>query len=176
MPLEEINDQLVHKISTFATKQLRLEERIELLEEQVKAAKKQLTQISEIDIPEVMEEAGVRSIQLSDGSEVKVKEILLANIKKADEPEAYTWLVKHDLGSIIKSSFILEYGKGESKKANEAKAVLEEHSLDFKSKETVHVQTLRKTMRELLEDGDVKVPMQLFGIHEVRKTEIERRK
>lgn len=175
MAIEEIEDHVVNKISAFAQKQIRLEQRVKALEDQLKEAKKQLAQVSEVDIPEVMEEAGVQSIMLIDGSKVKVKPIFIANIKKENEAEAFEWLIKHDLGPIIKRSFTLEFGKGESELAEEAERILRLNGFeDYKSKESVHPQTLRKTMRELMEDGELRVPMELFGIHELRKTEIER--
>ena len=56
--------------SELAERQIKLEDEVSRLEEQLKLAKQNLRQVSEIDLPELMNTLNVKEFKLNDGTKV----------------------------------------------------------------------------------------------------------
>ena len=64
--------------------------------------KEQAKQLSQFDIPAMMEEMHITKLKLKDGESVEIKKIYGASIPQENQEAAFTWLRDHDLGDIIK--------------------------------------------------------------------------
>jgi len=140
------------------------QERVERLEDTLKAAKAELRRLLDVELPATMAELGVERINLRDGSALEVKQVVDARIPRAKQAEALAWLREHGYGDLIKSQVVASFGAGDDEVARAAQLYLEEIGAPVQAKETVHPQTLKAWARERLEAGD-EIPDDLFGLY-----------
>lgn len=155
----------------LSNRQIDLERNIEEQENTIKRLKAQHRTISEIDIPNLMLELGVKEIKLPDGSAVQVKPELDVSILLNDRPEAWEWLTKKGFGGLIKTEIIVAYGKGELDAAIKfQREVIKKYKVDAVMERGVHPQTLKAFAKEQLRDG--KDLPSLFNVDVYSKTKI----
>lgn len=175
-----------------AAAQLRaLETAIELAEKTVAELKEKHRRISEEEIPEKMFELGMEEFTLLDGSIVSVSPQYGCAITEANRFAAYEFLRKTGNESLIKNVLALQFGKGEDKKAQEVKALLETNKLPFSESTTIHPQTLKAFIKESIEEHNgemvlvdepdpekakVHLPMNLFSVFVGKKATIKTKK
>lgn len=87
-------------------------------------------------IPQALSEAGVSSLTTTGGRKIEVGEQIFVSITKANEDAAFAWLHAHGHGALIKTV----------------------------EKTSVHPQSLKALMRDLLSEG-VDVPVEVFSLH-----------
>lgn len=168
-----VSDNSLGSIARLAAKQLQIQDWIAGQEARLAEAREALRTLTELDLPQAMDEAGVAEFRLQDGSRVTVKQFYGASIPKDRTHEAHQWLVKNGHGDIIKNEVICRFGKGDGHMAEQAIAVLKAARFDPEQKESVHASTLKAWVREQVESGAT-VPLELFGAHIGRKTEIKK--
>ena len=78
----DVDDQDLKQVSILANTQRELENKIAKQEEELKETKRQLKQVSEVDIPEALAESGLSEIKLTDGTKVSVQQFYSASIPK----------------------------------------------------------------------------------------------
>ncbi len=135
-----------------------------LAEEALKAAQAAVRLIEELDLPELMKEAGQEKLRTSDGYDVELIETLRASIPAASLAQALAWLVANGQASIIKRDIRLQFGKDEDEKAQAALDLVLNNGFMPQDKQTVHPQTLAAVIREMMSAG-VDVPLGLLGAH-----------
>lgn len=162
---------ILAELSKAAEEQVEAELKVEEIEEQLKAAKKELNDIAEKRIPELMERADMESVTTASGKKVVVAETLRASIPKARRGEAYRWLDESGNGSIIKRKVQAQFAKNEEA---EAQALLERLREVFplaEIEESVHASTLKAFVKERLENGE-EVDADLFGVFVQKRAKI----
>ncbi len=153
---------------------LREQQRIvEAAQAQLDEAQAALTKLQLYDIPEAMTAAGLTELKLADKSVLTVKEDLNVSISQDNQRPAYSWLRQHQLGSIIRSQFIVDARGAEDGDAlhKELEELTQAHELPLEAKETIHAATLKATVKELLEKGTVLPPC--FTVHQFKKAGIK---
>ena len=143
--------------------------------ENAKDAKKELLQLTDNELPNMLAEIGLSKMTLDDGSEVTVKQTYGASILVANRPKAYEWLREHGYDDIIKNVVSCQFGRGEDEKALAFKAVAEKEGYPADQKTDIHTGTLRAFVKELCEGG-VDFPMELFGAYIGQRAIIKRSK
>lgn len=155
------------EITALAERQLDLEHLIEEAEESLKSLKEQHRAVSENDLPEAMEEAGMMEFKLKDGRKVTVNRKYHASIPKAHQSQAFRWLREHGHDGIIKRDITLKFGKGDDELARKIRDLLSDElgdeTVGIADKEHVHHSTLRAFVREQIEAGE-DLPMDEFGV------------
>jgi hypothetical protein len=154
---------------------------ISRLEADLKEAKKKHTSLVMETIPALFDEAEFSGFRMKDGREVVVEDIVSASIPKKNQPAAFQWCRDHDHGGIIKNEITIAFGKGEDDTAVQLLGKLAQEGYHgVKQKETIHTQTLKAWVRELIEQGDRgeipeadKLPEELFGVFRGRKAVIK---
>lgn len=159
-------------LANLARRQLDLEEQQGVLNATLNVVNESLRQVREIDIPEIMAEIGVRSIKLTDGSEVTIKEEIYASIRAAMSEKAFHWLNENNLGDVIKREISVKFGRGLSEDADELMEYSREHGLSASDKHSVHAMTLKALVKEQMERGVV-FPPEYFSIAPVKKSIIK---
>jgi len=168
------NEQL-KTISALAARQMKLERELAEINQKAKDVQKQLRQVSEIDLPEAMGEAGIEAFTTSDGANIAVRETLYASFPKAaaKKREAIQWLIDNDLATIVKEDVHVPFDKGEVEKVGRLVELLEQSGFDeYRVVETVNTGTIKAVIKELLQEGK-DVPLQLLGAYFVRKAEVK---
>lgn len=148
--LKEVNrlaNQLIDKEALIAEKQ-----------EELRQLQTEYRQIAEVDLPTVMEEIGMADFTLSDGRKVEIDVSFHASITEANRAAAFKWLRENNRGGIIKRAVSMEFGKGEDDKAQKYVDWLKKKYPDredkIKDAESVHPQTLKAFVREMMEEGE----------------------
>ena len=162
--VEEVDQGGIATVAKKAKEIAELEAQIAQAEEFLKIAKKDLLKKTDEDLPALMQELGIQSFTLDDGSKIDVKPTYGAYIKLDDRRMAFDWLRDNGFDDIIKNTISCTFGRGEDDKANSFKAVAENEGLYPEQKEDIHAQTLKAWVRERVETGD-SFPMELFGAY-----------
>jgi len=145
----------------IATKKAELsvvEDRANLLQERV--------------IPDLMQEAGVSSIKLANGSSVEVKPSIKASITLGNAEKAYSWLRDNGHGDLIKNTLTASFNKEEDARASSLMKMFEEQGYTYQRKEKVEPMTLKAFVSDQIERGK-DIPMDLFSIYITNKTTIK---
>ena len=106
------------QLSELCNKMLDLEEQAKRLEENLKKKKKEISKLSELEIPNLMQQAGIMSLKLADGSSVDVKPIYGARIPQSKESDAFSWLTSNGHGDLIKNIVSLNFQRSQDNEAN----------------------------------------------------------
>lgn len=178
MDLEKISitikDDDVKKISSKCNELLELQRIVEDLENQLTTHNNKLKNLQERIIPELMHQAGVSKIKLSDGNEVEVKPAYYAKIPVDKQDEAFSWLRLNGYDSLIKNTVTASFDKKQDNQVAKLIQVCEENNFSYLRKEKVEPMTLKATVRERIEDGK-DLPMDLFGVYITNKTKITKK-
>ena len=152
----EVKDTSVKAISRLAIKQLDLQAQVEAAEEALDNLKAQLKQVSELDLPNLMSECGMKEFKLDNGASIKVKKVYGASIKVENRDAAFAWLVEKGHEALIKTDVLVEFGKGKAERAEAQKFLddLKKDGFEADLKEGVHAQTLKAFAREQIEAGE----------------------
>ena len=161
-----IGDNSLKEMSDLCAEQAAIEEEIRQLEEQLKAKAKA--------VPAKMQELGLESLTLKDGSAVKVKQLVQASIPVKHRETAFQWLRDRGHGDLIKNQISAEFGKGEDQSAG--KFIDNIKSLGYEPKQKIWVEpmTLKAFVREQIAEG-VDIPMETFGIFVGAETKISKK-
>ena len=151
-----------------------LEDEIANAEKSVSKLKEQAKQLSQFEIPEMMEKMHITKLKLKDGESVEIKKIYGASIPQEHQEAAFTWLRNNDLGDIIKNDITVTFGRGEDNKAAEYASLAQGQGYEPVQKIGVHPQTLKAVVRERLESGR-EMPSDLFKTYAGNSTKITRR-
>lgn len=138
-------------------------------EEAFKLAQRVVKQITEVDLPELMETAGQDALKTADGFQVVVKENVRAHIKAENQPRAFGWLISEGHEKLIQRVFTFKFGNNQDAAAGAFEdAVLRLDDLpDYDDKKSVHSSSLSSFVKAELEAGR-EVPMDLLGVHRQR--------
>lgn len=169
----KVTDDQIKQIALLADHQRLLEKNIELQQGILEELTKQHRRLSETDLPNAMQEAGMTEFKLTDGTQIKIKPEVYASIPKAAQREAYRWLDEHKFGDIIKSKVEVAFGRDQRDAVKNLVAVIEGAGFDnYSTRESIHAGTLNAFVREQLEAG-VTLPQELFSVHRVSKAVIK---
>ena len=151
-----------------------LEDQIATSEDKIKLLKEEAKQISNFDIPTMMEEMNISKLKLKDGASVEVKPFYGAYITPDKQEKAFNWLREHGLGDIIKNDVTVTFGMGEDNKATAYAVLAKGQGYEPIQKIGVHAQTLKAVVRERTESGQ-EMPADLFNPFVGNQTKITRR-
>tara|TARA_R100001369_G_scaffold4073_2_gene12212 strand:+ start:1001 stop:1642 length:642 start_codon:yes stop_codon:yes gene_type:complete len=151
-------------IAILARKIRTKQQEVEELDKELKARKKDLLKLTDEELPSAMQELGISSFALDDGSTVDVKPTYGASILVANRLLAYGWLRDNGYDDIIKNVVSCEFGRGEDDKASAFKAFASKEGFPADQNESIHSGTLKAFVRERVEAGD-EFPMELFGAY-----------
>ena len=163
----------ISTVSNLAIKQLKLANELAELEGAVKAKKEELRLTTEQELPDAMQQAGLTEIVLSSGEKISISEFYSAHISKANQEQAYQWLISNGHEGLIKNEVMLKFGRGESGIVNETVSNLKARGLSPEVRQSVHPSTLKAFVREQLTSGN-DIPTEPFGIYIGTRATIKR--
>ena len=170
--LINVDTDKVKSISELCNRLLDLQEQARRIEENLKSKNDEIRMLSEQEIPNLMQEAGVSEFKLADGSSVSVKPFYAAKIPVSKTDEAFQWLTGNGYGDLIKNTVSLNFGKSEDNLANSLVEDLKSKGHNVSQKKKVEQQTLKAFVKEAIQNGQ-NVPMDLFGVYISNKTTIK---
>lgn len=170
--LINVDTDKVKSISELCNRLLDLQEQARRIEDNLKSKNDEIRVLSEQEIPNLMQEAGVSEFKLADGSSVSVKPFYAAKIPVSKTDEAFQWLTGNGYGDLIKNTVSLNFGKSEDNVANSLVEDLKSKGHNVSQKKKVEPQTLKAFVKEAIQNGQ-NVPMDLFGVYISNKTTIK---
>lgn len=172
---DEPGDNLKKSLMVAADRQEAIESEIEDLQNKLDEAKGRLKDVSEREIPQLLEGMEGRVI-LPDGRIIIINEKIRASLPKEKAPDAINWLDEHGHSAIVKRRFTIEFGKNDDKWADKFERDLRQRKkpLNVKRDKTVHAQTLTAFVKESLSKGE-DIPLDLFGVYRQRVAKIDRK-
>ena len=169
-----IGDNSLKEMADLCAEQASLQEEMTQLEEQLKAKAKAVRKLSEEIIPAKMQELGLESLTLKDGSSVTVKQKVQASIPIRYREEAFQWLRDNGHGDLIKNQVSASFGKGEDQAANEFIDNINSLGYEHTQKLWVEPMTLKAFVREQIAEGS-DIPMDKFGVFVGAETKISKK-
>jgi len=161
-----------------------LEDEILNAEKSVSKLKEKAKILSEVEIPQMMQEMQITKLKLKDGESVEVKPHYYASLAQGRgesdsdfaqrKEQAFKWLRDNGLGDIIKNDITVTFGRGEDNKAAVYADLARGQGFTPVQKEGVHAQTLKAVVRERIESGQ-DMPSDLFKTYAGNSTKISRR-
>jgi len=167
----QVNTGASKDIAESCNKLLNVQKEVEELEEALKKKKAEETFLSEQEIPNRMQEAGLSMLKLTDGSVVEIKPFYAAKIPATKTEEAFKWLRDNGHDAMIKNNVSLTFGKSEDSIAKSLVDELRQKGHNVKQVEKVEPMTLKGFVREQIQSGK-SVPNDLFGVYIANKTKI----
>ena len=116
----------------------------------------------------------LKTMKLSDGSGIEIREMYSATIPVANKEGAFNWLRNNGLGDLIKNEITVSFGRNEDNKAAEYASLAQGHGYQPNQKLKVEPMTLKALVRERLESGK-EMPTDLFNVFAGNKTKITRK-
>lgn len=161
---EDVQSVHIDKISEIAEEQVSKKAELTLLEGDLKRVKKEYIQLSQVDLPEAMQEVGMQSFTLSDGSAITIKDQMRASLPKKNKVEVANWLKAHGAGSLISDTVVVEFQKGVNSRAEELVDLLIEKGFsNFHEDISINTGSLKALAKERLAQGE-DIPLELMGI------------
>lgn len=164
-------EEKLSRLSSLAQQLIDAEDQVASLENQIKAAKEEVGRLSELAIPELMSDVGVREFKLSNGLKVSVKPFFSGKITDENAGEAYDWLDQRGFSDIVKGELIVQFRRNED--VTEIMELAHQLNFDTKEKMGIHHQTLSAFIKEQITEGK-DLPRELFGVYTGFKTKIGR--
>lgn len=152
-------DELNDLVRTMRQEELALEE----LEEKVVAKKERVKDLSERQLPDLMERMGLTQFVTKQGFKVEMKDKVFARIPEECRVQALQWLKDNGAGAIVRHDFKLSFKLSQRGYAEKARLLLEDSGLPYKEDPNVHHATLTSFAREKLEKGE-ELPESLFSV------------
>ena len=153
----------------------KLEDEVKEDEERLKTKKQRIDKLSGIAIPEIMESMKLKTMKLSDGSGIEIKEMYSATIPVANREGAFNWLRNNGLGDLIKNEITVSFGRNEDNKASEYADLARGRGYQPTQKLKVEPMTLKALFRERSENNQ-ELPAEHFNLFKGNRTKITRSK
>lgn len=161
------------RLTKLAGQQLDAEAAVAAAEAALLRAKDTLKDISERQIPELMQEVGMASYKTTTGLSIDVEENYRVSPPKAKRLECWAWLRANGAVALLKRKITVEFGKGEDEKAEALSTQLTKDYSLVQDDTNVHPQTLAAYVKKQMRDGKP-IPTDLFGIYVQKSSTITR--
>lgn len=175
--LDKADEASLENLVKHAEEMAELKDTIESIEGTLSELTKQYNYIAQEVIPNMLDELGLKTFELKDGSKITVKDFISGSLPKDEQgfSQAIDWLKENELEGILKTDVSMKFGKGEDNFAKNAIALLEQNGYAVESKYGVHPQTLYSSIRELQRHGVV-IPFEMLGLYAGKKADIKLKK
>lgn len=167
-----IPDESLSSLKKLIDMQLARESDITLLEKKLDELKEQHRKLSQETIPDKMQELGLSELRTDQGFMVRVQKFYSAKIPDEYRDKAVAWLRQTGNDGIIKTALSMAFGKGEDREVQRVSKLLKRAGIEFEAKQSIHPQTLKAFVREMVESGK-QISHQMFGIYIGNVTKIE---
>jgi hypothetical protein len=162
-----VSETNLSELAAVAEKQEELELEVKGLTLKLSQATARLKDVAERELPELMENLGLKTFETKNGLKIDVDKKLFASIAKGDlakQEKALQWLEDHGHDRLIKREFKIKFGKDEEKWANKFQGDLAKRKRPVHAEinKSVHSGTLSAFLADQIEQG-VDVPMEIFS-------------
>ena len=165
----EIGDNSKSALTGLVTQLYEAEADVARLDDELKAAKKRVVNISEEQLPEMLQDMGLEEGTVEGGLSIAIEEKVHASPKKDNREKVYDWLEEHGHGGLVKRTGVFTVGRNEEKKFRRWLKSIKTYAGVFQRK--VEPATLTKFVNDQLKAG-TDIPMELFGAYTRRAAKV----
>lgn len=169
---DKVSTEKGSTLSTLVRQSMEIEDDIAATEQQLKDLKYRKRKVNEEDIPALMNEMGMDSIEV-DGNKVKLRQFVHARISEEKRDEAFAWIRSIGEGDIIKNDVTVSFNAGQDNVAGAVVDELRSKGLDPAQKTHVHPMKLKAWVKERIEKGK-EIDFDTFGVHVGNEAKISR--
>ena len=169
---DKVSTEKGSTLSTLVRQSMEIEDDIAATEQHLKDLKYRKRKVNEEDIPALMSEMGMDSIEV-DGNKVKLRQFVHARISEEKRDEAFAWIRSIGEGDIIKNDVTVSFNAGQDNVAGAGVDDLRTKGLDPAQKQHVHPMKLKAWAKERIEKGQ-EIDFETFGIHVGTEAKISR--
>jgi len=159
------------QLSVLANRMLDLEAKLLAAEAEMKTISESLRNVSEKEIPAMLDQLKIKSLKLADGRTLGLKETFVGKIPEDKRPAAFQWLEEQGLGTMVKTEVSAEFGMGQFDAAKGLAEELTQKGFVVNAKQSVAPATLGKFVRTRLTEGK-EIPADLFNPMVLRRAKI----
>jgi hypothetical protein len=159
-----IEDASIQSLSELVDEQAQLEEEISSMNEILKNMGARIKYLSEVLVPNKLDDLGMSSIKMANGLKVEVKPFY--NCKILNE-QAFAWLDENGHGGLIKTKVVQEFSRTDREKAIE----FVKENPQFKFEQGIHYQTITAFTKEVYTRNET-LPEEYFQVFQGRKTRL----
>ena len=167
----EISKDKTKNLSSLIRLSIDAEKQIKETEDYLKDLKHKKRTIDEEDIPSLMEELGVESLQV-DGNKVSIDKFVSARIPEARKDEAYAFLRSIGEADIIKNEVVVGFNMGQDNVAGAVVDDLTKQGLNPVQKTHIHPMTLKTWAKNRIDNGQ-EIDLDLFGVFQGNRAKIK---
>lgn len=168
--MEAANDSGLRRLTDLAVRLAAAEAEVNIFERQLKEAQRRVQDLAEGQIPELMDDLGLKDFTTTDGFHLVVKEHVHASITEENKARAFKWFDEHGCGGMVKRSVEVAFNRDQEAEAERLREELEGRFPGTRQNMNVHPSTLRAWVKSRLEEGE-EVPDSI-SVHTVCKAEI----
>ena len=169
---DTVNKEGASRLSNLIRQSIQVNKDIEVAEQHLKDLKFRKTKITTEDIPALMEEMGVDSLEV-DGHKVKVRPFVHARIAEDKRDEAFAFLRSIGEADIIKNDVVVSFSAGQDNMAGAVIDDLRNQGFDPAQKTHIHPSTLKSWVRQRVEAGK-ELDFDTFGVFVGNEATIKR--
>lgn len=164
----------ISNLRALAEEAVKLEWHLAKIEQMQKETQQRLNQIKHEDLPDTMAQAGVNTLELSDGTEIEIKDFCSGSLPKEEgkREQAVNWLVEHGGEALIKCDVTAHFTRNQHNQAMDLAEQLKAQGLSVKNELSVHPQTLQAFAREKMRNGEA-VDLETLGLYAGRVAKIK---
>ena len=167
----EISKDKTKNLLSLIRLSIDVEKQIKETEDYLKDLKQKKRTVDEEDIPSLMEELGVESLQV-DGNKVSIDKFVSARIPEARKEEAYAFLRSIGEADIIKNEVVVGFNMGQDNVAGAVVDDLTKQGLNPVQKTHIHPMTLRTWAKNRIENGQ-EIDLDMFGVYQGNRAKIK---
>lgn len=157
-------------ISELADKLFSAQAKVSEMEADLKEAQRAVRQLAEHDLPEAMEDVGLKTLETSSGLIVKIDNKLNAKKLTQAHGKALDWLREHKQGGLIKTNVAIPFMSGSEADADALVERLGGEGIACSKSSEVHHSSLGSALRTLLEAGE-EIP-EYMGAYQVTAAKV----
>lgn len=165
------SDSEISRIAELASLQIELEGELDKAEQQVKDVKKRLHKISLDLLPEAMAEARLSEFKMLSGQKITVKEELSCSVPASRRGEIINKLRDDGEAALVSNVITVDVSKGQDNLAGDIMGYAESIGLLAKREESVNTASLKKLLREQLDEGE-NPDLAFYGAFQIKKAKI----
>jgi hypothetical protein len=169
---ENCEGDLLQQIAALAELQIKLEGELDRLEQQTKVAKLKLNAVSMDKLPELMAEAKLQDFTLHTGEKIEVAEELYCSVPVARRAEIHSKLREDGMGDLITHAIQVDLARGQDNLAGDILGLAEELGLMAEREEKVNTSSLKKYLREQIDEGS-DIELSFYGAYLSRRTKVK---
>ena len=148
---EKVEDSALKRLSSLTDAYRTLESNIAAIEAELKAQKEAFNQISQVEIPNLVNQYGLSELRINDKTKIIIKQDVSVSVPEVTRGDFFRFLEDRGESDIIK--LMISLPRTPDEKMNQLLEFLTNYEYEFDAEQNVHPMTLKKYFKELLGIG-----------------------